>query len=116
MEPAMSADHSASSGQNRGLQVGDLLTITDAVPVDITVLAADGRGVTCEPVCSQSSWTSADAAKDKGYLRQTCHPDDLVRILDERSGKLTNEVPFELEMRLLTKSENIVGIWPGTIP
>ena len=55
-DTAMSADHSESSDQNLGLQVGDLLTITDAVPVDITVLRK-WRGVTCEPVLSQSSWT-----------------------------------------------------------
>jgi hypothetical protein len=37
----MSADHSASSEQHL-LREGDLLTITDAIPIDITVLAADG--------------------------------------------------------------------------
>ena len=39
---AMSADHSASSEQHLGLHGGDLLTITDAIPIDVTVLAADG--------------------------------------------------------------------------
>jgi formate hydrogenlyase transcriptional activator len=101
----MSADHSASSGQNLGLQAGDLLTITDAVPVDITVLAADGAVLHVNQFALSRLGLSADAAKDKGYLRQTCHPDDLVRILDERSGRLTKEVPFELEMRLLSKSD-----------
>src|SRR5262245_7743176 len=41
-DSAMSTDHSASSEQRLPLHEGDLLTITDAIPIDITVLAADG--------------------------------------------------------------------------
>jgi len=85
-------------------QEGVDLTITDAIPIDITVLAADGAVLHVNQFAINRLGLSADEVKDKGYLRQTCHPDDLDQVLEERRMKLSKGVPFELEMRLLTKS------------
>jgi formate hydrogenlyase transcriptional activator len=98
----MSADHSASSGQHL-LRDGNLLTITDAIPIDITVLAADGAVLYVNQFALSRFGLSADGVKE-GYLKRTCHPDDLSRVLDDRQVNLSKGVPFKLEMRLMSKS------------
>ena len=100
----MGTDRGASSGPRLPLHEEDCLTITDAVPIDITVLATDGTVLYVNRFALDRLGLSAEVVKTKGYLKQTCHPDDLDRVLDERRRKLSKEVPFELEMRLLSKS------------
>jgi len=100
----MSRDHSARSEKHLRSQDGDLLSITDAIPVDITVLAGDGAVLHVNQFALNRLGLSADEVKDKGYLKQNCHPDDIGQVFNERSLKLSKGVPFELEMRLLTKS------------
>jgi len=97
----MSTDRSASSEQR--LHEDDLLAVTDAIPIDITVLAADGTVLYVNQYAIDRLGLNAHDVKDKGYLRLTCHPDDLDRILDERRINLSKGVPFELEVRLLSK-------------
>jgi formate hydrogenlyase transcriptional activator len=99
----MSADHSASSEQHLRLHEGDLLTITDAIPIDITVLAADGTVLSVNQFALNRLGLKAHEVKD-GYLKVSCHPDDLSQVLDERRTNLLKGVPFNLEMRLLSKS------------
>jgi PAS domain-containing protein len=91
----MNADHSGSSEQHRRLLDGDLLTITDAIPIDITVLAADGTVLYVNQFALNRLGLSADDVKDKGYLKRICHPDDLDQALNERRMKLSKGVPFE---------------------
>jgi formate hydrogenlyase transcriptional activator len=100
----MSTDHSATSEQHRRLQDGDPLTITDAIPIDITVLAADGTVLYVNQFALNRLGLRADDVKDKGYLKRICHPDDLDQALNERRMKLSKGVPFELETRLLSKT------------
>jgi formate hydrogenlyase transcriptional activator len=99
----MSGDHSASPEQHLRLHEGDLLTITDAIPIDITVLAADGTVLHVNQFALNRFGLSADDVKD-GYLKRTCHPDDLNQVLDEHRTNLSKGVPFKLEMRLFSKS------------
>jgi len=84
-------------------EAGDL-AITDAIPIDITVLAADGTVLHVNQYALDRLGLALDDVKNQGYLKRTCHPQDLDRVLDERSMKLSKEVPFELEMRLLSRS------------
>ena len=98
----MSVDHSASSEQYL-LREGDLLTITDAIPIDITVLAADGTVLYVNQFALNRFGLSAHDVKE-GYLKRTCHPDDLNQVLGERRTNLSKGVPFKLEMRLMSKS------------
>jgi len=86
-------------------QDGVDLTITDAIPIDITVLAADGEVLHVNQYALDRFGLSANDVKNQGYLRRTCHPDDLDRVLNERSIKLSKGIPFELEIRLLSKSD-----------
>jgi formate hydrogenlyase transcriptional activator len=85
--------HPAQDGHGRLEYIGavqdvtDLLTITDAMPIGISVLAPDGTALYANRL-----------APDR--LERTCHPDDRDRILDERRTGLAKGVPFELEMRL----------------
>ncbi len=70
--------------------VTDLLTITDAVPIGISVLSPDGTTLYMNQL-----------ALDRVGVT---HPDDLDRILDERRMGLSKGVPFELEIRLLPRN------------
>jgi formate hydrogenlyase transcriptional activator len=103
-DSAMSTDHGASSEQHLRLHEGDLVTITDAIPIDITVLAPDGTVLYVNQYALDRFGLNANDVKGKGYLGRTCHPDDLDQVLDERRMKLSKEISFKLEMRLLTKS------------
>ena len=81
----------------------DDLTITDAIPVGISVLAPDGTILYVNSLTLDLIGLTLDEVKGKSHLERTCHPNDLDRILDERRMGLSKGVPFELEMRLLPK-------------
>jgi len=83
-------------------QEGDL-TITDAIPVGISVLAPDGTILYVNSLTLDLIGLTLDEVKGKSHLERTCHPDDLDRIVDERRMGLSKRVPFELEMRLSPK-------------
>ena len=84
-------------------EVGDL-TITDAIPVGISVLAPDGTILYVNSLTLDLIGLTLDEVKGKSHLERTCHPDDLDRIVDERRMGLSKRVPFELEMRLSLKN------------
>jgi formate hydrogenlyase transcriptional activator len=86
--------------------VTDLHTITDAIPIGISVLAPDGTTVHVNRLALDRIGLTLEEVKGKGHLERTCHPDDLDRILDKRRRGLSKGVPFELEMRLLPKNED----------
>ena len=88
------------SGQNVCREGADL-TITDAVPIGISVLAPDGTTLYVNRVALDRIGVTLDEVMGKGHLERTCHPDDVDRILNERRIGLSKGVPFELEMRLL---------------
>jgi formate hydrogenlyase transcriptional activator len=77
------------------------LTIIDAIPIAISVLAPDGTTLYVNQAALDRIGVSLDDVMGKGHLERTCHPDDRDRILDERRLGLSKGVPFELEMRLL---------------
>jgi len=81
----------------------DDLTITDAIPVGISVLAPDGTILYVNSLTLDLIGLTLDEVKGKSHLERTCHPNDLDRILDERRMGLSKGVPFELEMRLSPK-------------
>jgi PAS domain S-box-containing protein len=79
------------------------LTIIDAIPVGMTVLAADGTVLHVNQFAFDYFGLSAGDSKE-GYLKQICHPGDLDRVREERRTNLLKGLPFDLEMRLLSKS------------
>lgn len=81
------------------------LTITDAIPIPISVLAPDGKALYVNPMALEGVGVTLEEVKRKGHLGLTCHPDDLDRVLDSRHMGLSKGVPFELEMRLLRHGE-----------
>src|SRR5262245_30002247 len=87
------------------LQKGVDLTIADAIPIPISILAPDGTTLYVNQIALESIGVPLEEGKRKGHLGVTCHPDDLDRILDERRAGLSRGVPFELEMRLLKDGE-----------
>ena len=104
----MSTNDSTSSAQKLRLPEAELLTVTDAIPIGISVLAPDGTTLHVNRMALDRLVLTLDEVIGKGHLERTCHPDDLDRILDERSIGLSEGVPFDLEMRLLTR--NVVGV------
>jgi formate hydrogenlyase transcriptional activator len=80
------------------------LTITDAIPIGISVLAPDGTTLYVNRLALDRIGVTLDEVMGRGHLERTCHPDDLHRILDERRKGLSKGVPFEVEMRLLPKN------------
>ena len=98
----MSTNDRKSSEQRLDQEVSDL-TITDAIPVGISVLAPDGTILYVNSLTLDLIGLTLDEVKGKSHLERTCHPNDLDRILDERRMGLSKGVPFELEMRLSPK-------------
>ena len=86
-----------------GPQQGVDLTITDAIPIGISVLAPDGTTLYVNRLALEQIGLTLQEVTGRGHLDRTCHPDDLDRIVEERRVGLSKEVPFELEMRLLSK-------------
>ena len=89
-----------NEGQERAVD----LTITDAIPIGISVLAPDGTTLYVNRLALDRIGVTLDEVMGQGHLGRTCHPDDLDRVLDERRKGLSKGVPFEFEMRLLPKN------------
>jgi formate hydrogenlyase transcriptional activator len=98
----MSTNDRKSSEQRLDQEVSDL-TITDAIPVGISVLAPDGTILYVNGLTLELIGLTLDEIRGKNHLERTCHPDDLDRILEQRRAGLSKRVPFELEMRLSVK-------------
>jgi formate hydrogenlyase transcriptional activator len=99
----MSTDDSTGSPQKPCVQEKDPLAITDAIPVGMTVLAADGTVLYVNQFAFNYFGLSAGDSKEV-YLKQICHPADIDRVREERRTNLSKGLPFKLEMRLLSKS------------
>jgi formate hydrogenlyase transcriptional activator len=100
-----------ASDQKLGQKVD--LTITDAIPIGIAVLASDGTTLYMNHLALDRMGVTLDEVMGKGHLELTCHPDDLDRILDERRKGLSKGVPFELEMRVLPIATTKRSQWGG---
>src|SRR5262249_30650017 len=81
----------------------ELRTSTDTVRQPIVVLAPDGTTIYANRVALDNSGLTLDEVSRTGFAVQICHPDDLDRMVDERSTGLSKGIPFDTEMRLLFK-------------
>ena len=79
----------------------NLRTITDTIRQPIVVLAPDGTMLYANRVALANSGLTMGELRDTGFIARVCHPDDVERVLDERSAGLSNGVPFDTEMRVL---------------
>jgi PAS domain S-box-containing protein len=82
----------------------NLRTITDTIRQPIVVLAPDGAMLYANRVALENSGLTMSELKDRGFLARVCHPDDVDRVVDERSVGLSKGLPFDSEMRVLFKS------------
>lgn len=82
----------------------DLFTVTDAIPIGISVLAPDGATLYVNKWSLDHIGATLEEMKGSGLFERTCHPHDLARILAERRTGLSSGIPFGLEMRLVPKS------------
>jgi formate hydrogenlyase transcriptional activator len=97
-------DELKTSGENGGPGAADL-TITDAIPIAISVLEPDGTALYVNRMALDRVGITLDEVRRRGHLGLTYHPDDLDRVIDKRSVGLLGGVPFALEMRLLRYGE-----------
>jgi formate hydrogenlyase transcriptional activator len=82
---------------------GDLRTITDAIRQSIVVLAPDGTTLYANRVALDRTGLTIAEVNDKGFLTRAFHPDDIDRVREERRVGLLDGIPFELEMRSLSR-------------
>jgi formate hydrogenlyase transcriptional activator len=82
----------------------NLRTITDTIRQPIVVLAPNGAMLYANRVALENSGLTMSELKDRGFLARVCHPDDVDRVVDERSAGLSKGLPFDSEMRVLFKS------------
>jgi formate hydrogenlyase transcriptional activator len=81
----------------------NLRTITDTIRQPIVVLAPDGTTLYANRVALDTSGLTIDEVKSEGFAVRAFHPDDLNRLRDERQAGLSDGVPFDLQMRVLSK-------------
>jgi formate hydrogenlyase transcriptional activator len=80
------------------------LTITDAIPIAILVLAPDGTTLYMNPLALDRLGVTLEEVKGKVHVERACHPDDRDRVLEERRKGLSKGVPFKLEAQLRSKN------------
>jgi len=90
--------------QKLGQSEEELRTITDTIRQPIVVLAPDGTMLYVNRVALDNSGLTMDEVRSKGFLLRACHPDDVDRVLDERSVGLAKRLPFDSETRILFKN------------
>ncbi len=82
----------------------DLRTITDVIRQSIVVLAPDGTTLYANRVALDRTGLTTGEVNAKGFFAQAFHPDDVDRVREERRIGLLEGLPFELEMRSLSKT------------
>jgi formate hydrogenlyase transcriptional activator len=80
-----------------------LRRITDAIPENIVILDPDGVPLYANrATLDYTGLTMADVARSD-FRARVFHPGDLERVRDQRQAALANGVPFELELRALSR-------------
>jgi len=80
-----------------------LRRITDAIPQNIVVLDPDGRPIYANrATLDYTGLTMADVISSD-FRTRIFHPEDLERVRDQRQAALAEGLPFELELRALSK-------------
>ena len=80
-----------------------LRRITDAIPQNIVVLDPDGSPIYAnQATLDYTGLTMADVISSD-FRTRIFHPEDLERVRDQRQAALADGLPFELELRVLSK-------------
>ncbi len=80
-----------------------LRRITDAIPQDIVILDPDGSPIYAnQATLDYTGLTMADVISSD-FRTRIFHPEDLERVRDQRQAALADGLPFELELRALSK-------------
>jgi formate hydrogenlyase transcriptional activator len=82
---------------------GALRRITDAIPQNIVILDPDGIPIYANrATLDYTGLTLADVVSSD-FRSRVFHPEDLERVRDQRQAALAAGVPFEFELRALSK-------------
>ena len=75
-------DHSKRDAEIGAAQdVTDLHTVTDAIPIAISILTPEGTPFYINQMALDRVGVTMEEVKRKGHLGLTCHPDDLDLVL-----------------------------------
>ena len=66
-------------------------------------MAPDGTTLYANRVALEKTTLTISEVKSGGFLARACHPDDVDRVLDERSAGLSKGIPFDSEARIFFK-------------
>jgi formate hydrogenlyase transcriptional activator len=81
----------------------ELRRITDLIAQSIIVLDADGRPLYANRFVLDYFGLALEDVQAEGFRERVFHPEDVARLRDERTGRLSGDVPFENEQRALGK-------------
>lgn len=82
----------------------ELRQITDVIRQAIVVLDADGAALYANRVALDLTGLTVAEVSEKGFFTHAFHPADLERVREVRTPRLSEGVPFGLEMRALLRS------------
>ena len=82
----------------------ELRQLADAVPQQMFVLAADGRRLYANQGELDFHGCSMEELLDENTVKKKIHPDDLESYLDTRQRGISSGMPFQTELRLLSKT------------
>ena len=82
----------------------DFHAMIDALSNSVVVLAPDGTTLYANRVALDLTGLTLDQVKEPGFFQRVFHPDDLIRVREERTMRLLHGIPCDLEMRSLQKN------------
>src|SRR5437870_5492860 len=80
-----------------------LRRITDAIPENIVILDPDGVPLYANRATLDYTGLTMTAVARSDFRARVFHPGDLERVRDQRQASLANGVPFEFELRALSR-------------
>src|SRR5260370_9181161 len=81
----------------------ELRRITDALPQTIVVLDAKGHALYANQAMLDYTGLTIEDVVTSDYRASIFHPEDLMRVREERKAGLARGLPFEIEQRALRK-------------
>jgi PAS domain S-box-containing protein len=93
----------AKASQEIKKSEAQLRTIIDAIPQLVTALAPDGKNLYANQAVLDYTGLTREEVMADDFRRHVFHPEDVVRLHDERREALARGVPFENEQRARRK-------------
>jgi formate hydrogenlyase transcriptional activator len=100
---APSSDSGKRTKANLYQDEQELGQIVDLIPQTIIVLNPNGKAVYANRVALEYTGLSLDEVRADDFRSRVFHPEDVLRLREERQDGLVDTIPFENEQRALGK-------------